>query len=209
MSDFLPRTLSHKLCSVSRSLERLLSDLAAEHDPVFQSAGFEHVRSDFHVPVLNISTPNRHYSGRLSNVVIQGTFSEDLRDFSRIFKDLAKSFTGEVSSMFYRQMLISPSDDPHGWGYRTSHDSPSLVEDEGVSDPFKLHLVGHGGNLVVPQELENVIVYHRDLEYREFYDTMASMDICLPAFNSDYGYYTATASSTVVMCSQVNVSAPL
>lgn len=193
---------------MSRSLEGLLSEYAASRDPIFRSAGFEHVRSDFHVPVLNISTPDKIYPRRLSNAVIQGTFDQSLRDFSPIFKDLAKSLSGEGSSIFYEQTLNFLLDDPHLWGYRTSHDSPSLVEDEDLSDPFKLHLVGHGGDLGIPQELENVIVYHRDLDYREFYDTMASMDICLPAFNPDYGYYTATASSTVVMCSQVNVRVP-
>ena len=99
-----------------------------------------------------------------------------------------------------------PVDDSQTWGYRSADDgSPSLVEDTSLSNPFKLHLVGHGW-LDVPEELKNVVVFHNDLGYREFYDVMASMDLCLPALNPSYGYFWSTASSTVVMCSQVNVS---
>ncbi|KAF7974649.1 hypothetical protein HWV62_11526 [Athelia sp. TMB] len=173
---------------VSRAFENLVQEFAASPDPVIRSAGFEYVTSDVHVPILNLSIPDRYYPGKLSNVVIQGTFATNMRDFNRIFQDLTQELR----------------DDPRTWGYRPAHDgSPSLVEDTSLSNPFKLHLVGHGW-LDIPEELRNVVVFHNDLGYREFYDVMASMDLCLPALKSSYGYYWATASSTVVMCSQVN-----
>lgn len=92
------------------------------------------------------------------------------------------------------------------WGYHPSVDGSSFIEDLSVADPFKLHLVGHGW-IDIPNELKNVIVFHAELSYHDFYDVVASMDLCLPAFRSEDYYYNASASSTVVMCSQLNVSA--
>ncbi|KAF7966600.1 hypothetical protein HWV62_37785 [Athelia sp. TMB] len=170
------------------AINPLSFEFAASPDPVFRSAGFEYVSSDVHVPILNISTPDRHYPGKLCNVVIQGAFAEDLRDFARIFQDPKHAL----------------HDDPKTWGYRPANDcEPFVVEDTSLSNAFKLHLLGHGWP-DVPEELRNVVVFHNDLSYRQFYDVMASMDLCMPALKSRYGYYWATASSTVVTCSQVN-----
>ncbi|KZP29682.1 hypothetical protein FIBSPDRAFT_815775 [Athelia psychrophila] len=173
---------------VTRALQGFLKTFAASPDPVFRSAGYEHVLVDTHVPILNISTPTRHHLGRLSNAVIQGTFDPSVRGFDRIFQDLVRAI----------------HDDPQLWGYITpAYDSPSFVEDKDVADPFKLHIVGHGW-LDRPVELKNIVVFHDNLGYSEFYDTMASMDVCMPAFHHDGPYYSRKASSTVVMCSQVN-----
>jgi hypothetical protein len=93
------------------------------------------------------------------------------------------------------------------WGYIRSADATTFVEDESLEQPpFKLHLVG-SGDLDVPMELTNLVVFHTDLSYPDFYHLMSRMDICVPAFilseyNSNYKYQ---ASSTIGMCAEVNV----
>ncbi|KZP07911.1 hypothetical protein FIBSPDRAFT_272137 [Athelia psychrophila] len=172
---------------VSRAFQELLREFADSSDPEFHSAGFQQVLVDTHVPILNISTSSTRSSGRLSNVAIQGSFSTDSRDFIRIFARLIQSL----------------HEHPRMWGYHPSVDGSPFTEDTRVADPFKLHLVGHGW-IDIPNELKNVIVFHAELKYHDFYNVMASMDLCLPAFRADDYYYNATASSTVVMCSQLN-----
>lgn len=81
--------------SVSRAFENLVQEFAASPDPVIRSAGFEYVSSDVHVPILNLSIPDRYYPGKLSNVVIQGTFATNMRDFNRIFQDLTQELHGQ------------------------------------------------------------------------------------------------------------------
>jgi hypothetical protein len=61
------------------------------------------------------------------------------------------------------------------------------------------------GEINLPAELQNIVVLHVGLEYGEYYDVIADMDICIPAFGTSDEYYTIVASSTVVMCSEVNV----
>ena len=84
-------------------------------------------------------------------------------------------------------------ENPAAWGYhplegRTAfepnHDSPI--------PPFQLLLVG-SQYLGVPNELANVVVVHRDLPYKEFYDLIANSDIVLPAFaDNSCQYYFLT-----------------
>lgn len=60
--------------------------------------------------------------------------------------------------------------------------------------------------MVLPPELENVVIFHVGLNYDEYYDVMAGMDVCVPAFGPNDDYYLLQASSTVAMCMQVDVS---
>jgi len=72
--------------------------------------------------------------------------------------------------------------------------------------PFQLHLVGSGGRqFEVPPELDNVVVFHSDLDYTQFFDTLARMDICVPAFVRDSTYYEYQASATIGLCLELNV----
>ena len=64
--------------------------------------------------------------------------------------------------------------------------------------------MGHGW-LDLPPELKNIVTFHVDLDYSAYYDVMADLDICVPAFGPLDGYYARQASSTVAMCMQVNV----
>lgn len=64
--------------------------------------------------------------------------------------------------------------------------------------------------MVVPPELESVIVLHQHLDYDQYYQLIGQMDLCIPAFNlEDDRYFTNQSSSTVGMCVEVNVSSPV
>jgi hypothetical protein len=97
-------------------------------------------------------------------------------------------------------------EDPESWGYLPLNAGPSFVPDAAsINPPFKLHLVG-SGLMDLPLELKNVVIFHVQLNYDQYYDIMAEMDVCVPAFGSFSDYYTVQASSTVAMCMETNVS---
>lgn len=101
---------------------------------------------------------------------------------------------------------INPIEDPESWGYLPLYNEPSFVPKAGsIYPPFKLHLVG-SGLMDLPLELKNVVIFHVQLDYNQYYDIMAGMDICVPAFGPSSDYYTVQASSTVAMCMETNVS---
>lgn len=55
-------------------------------------AGYEHIRVDAHVPVLDIPVVLDHSPGRiLSDAVIQGSFASDRLDYLEIFADVKES----------------------------------------------------------------------------------------------------------------------
>jgi hypothetical protein len=93
------------------------------------------------------------------------------------------------------------------WGYLPLGNMPSFTQDKSLSyPPFHLHLAG-SGHLDIPQELLEVVVTHTDLNYRQYYDLMGGMDVCIPAFaGTGSEYFLAQASSTVAMCTEVGVS---
>ncbi|KAF9030954.1 hypothetical protein BDZ89DRAFT_1064277 [Hymenopellis radicata] len=164
--------------------------LSDSPDLNIQSAGYEYIPIDVHVPILDLPDLPVHASTRLlSNVVIQGTFSMDRRNYRQIFKDLNDSL----------------SHDPAAWGYKPREPGQVSYEvDKSLpATPFHLYLLG-SGSLEVPEELKNVISIHVDLSYFEFYSLMNKMDVCLPAF-ADNGYYDMQASSTFAMSLECNV----
>jgi len=124
----------------------------------------------------------------LSSAVIQGSFSPDRRAYSDVFTDLIRSL----------------HESPESWGYLPLGDGPSYIPDSSLVDPpFKLHLVG-SGSLDLPPELKNVVVFHVDLSYREYYDVMGLIDICVPAFGPSDKYYVEQASATAHTCLETN-----
>ncbi len=68
-----------------------------------------------------------------------------------------------------------------------------------------MHLAG-SGKLDVPVALKNIIVFHTNLNYSQFYDLMSTMDICVPAFPNADEYFEMKASSTPAMCLESHVS---
>ena len=102
--------------------------------------------------------------------------------------------------------------DPESWGYsRLEVDGgdstfiplPDITPNH--PPPFQLHLVGLG-YIVVPPELQSVVILHNGLDYTEYYALMSGMDVCVPAFARDSDTnYVSQASSTVAMCMENNV----
>ncbi|TBU27701.1 hypothetical protein BD311DRAFT_778767 [Dichomitus squalens] len=174
---------------VAEAFVDMFAEAADSHDPLLYTADFEHIPVDVHIPVLRIpSLPVKESPRNLIKAVIQGKFEMERRDYARIFQEL-------ISSLH---------EDPAAWGYlplegRTAfeprHDSPV--------PPFQLLLVG-SQYLGVPTELEHIVLIHRDLPYKEFYDLIADSDIVLPAF-ADNSYYEFRASSTVAIATELNI----
>ena len=102
--------------------------------------------------------------------------------------------------------------DPESWGYsRLEVDGgdstfiplPDITPNN--PPPFQLHLVGHG-YIVIPPELQSVVILHNGLDYTEYYALMSGMDVCVPAFARDSDTnYVSQVSSTVAMCMENNV----
>ena len=61
------------------------------------------------------------------------------------------------------------------------------------------------GSIDIPPKLKNIVILHVDLDFNEYFDTMAGMDVCIPAFGPSNLYYAVQASSTVAMCIECNV----
>jgi len=141
----------------------------------------------------------------------------DRRDYARIFSQLNASLYGaptdsnhKISPISFNLILLLAVD-PESWGYTREVDGgnylfvPSPDTTPNHLPPFQLHLVGHG-YMVIPPELENIVILHNGLDYTEFYALMSGMDICVPAFARDSDInYVSQASSTVAMCMENNV----
>ncbi|KAH6914690.1 hypothetical protein BKA70DRAFT_1368586 [Coprinopsis sp. MPI-PUGE-AT-0042] len=144
---------------VGKSFREKFLQLSRDPSPILRSAGYEYIPIDAHIPLLDIpdipSLPER----ALSNVAIQGSFERVRRDYTNVFAELVQS----VSAL--------PAE-PQLWGYMKSADGASIVEDKSLDQPpFKLHLVG-SGSIEVPKELQNLVVFHTDLSYPDFYRLM-------------------------------------
>ncbi|KAK9387680.1 hypothetical protein V1515DRAFT_599906 [Lipomyces mesembrius] len=65
-----------------------------------------------------------------------------------------------------------------------------------VRPQVKLHLVGSGDNLTVPETIQNRIIYVRDLTFPEYFEHLGKSVAMIPAFGSA-AYIENQASSTV------------
>jgi hypothetical protein len=79
--------------SVVRGARHGLDAMADSKDPSIRLAGFEYVKVDPYIPILDLSLAkrNRSSSARLSNAIIQGLFDVNSRDYIGIFNDLVVS----------------------------------------------------------------------------------------------------------------------
>jgi len=175
---------------VGKAFRRVFREHARSADPVIYSAGYQHLLVDAHIPILDVPNMTDHSPTRmLSNIVVQGSFSPDRRDYRRIFD----------------QLIESLHEDPRSWGYLPLGDGPTFTRDTSLDEPpLQLHLAGSGW-LDVPLELKDLVVFHANLDYGQFYKLMGNMDVCIPAFPPDNVYYELQASSTVAMCMEVNL----
>lgn len=187
--------------SVADDYRRLFRSLADSADMATFSAGYEYIRVDVYVPLLDLPDPvrpsrrEREKKG-LSQVVIQGymQMQSDRRNYEGVLKDLGASMKGVCLYCTFPviQVLIAWAwfdyvDDPHAWGYLPLESSPSAVykpDPTSALDPFVLHLAG-SGSIEVPPALRDVVRLHIDLEYEEYYDLIHGMDLCIPAFAED------------------------
>ncbi|PPQ87891.1 hypothetical protein CVT25_001233 [Psilocybe cyanescens] len=177
---------------VGKTFMKKFEDIARSTDLSIKSAGYEYIPIDAHIPIIDIpDLPDLPATNRLfSNAVIQGSFDSSRRDYDRIFADLNRSLHIE----------------PESWGYLPLGDGPSFVQDTSIDrPPFKLHLVGSGW-LNIPTELKELIVFHTNLNYTDFYQLMSGMDACIPAFlAADDNNFKYQASSSIAMCMETNV----
>ncbi|PIL36619.1 hypothetical protein GSI_00308 [Ganoderma sinense ZZ0214-1] len=173
---------------VAKAFLHMFAEAADSHEPTLSASDFEHVPVDVHIPLLDIpNLPVKVSPRHLTKAVIQGKFEMERRDYARIFQELIDSL----------------NEDPAAWGYHPLVASRRAFEPNHESSvpPFQLLLVG-SQYLGVPEELEHVVVVHRDLPYKGFYELIANADIVLPAF-ADNSYYEIRASSTLALATEL------
>jgi hypothetical protein len=114
--------------SVSNRLRRNFRALAESNSETYNSAGYEYVKMDVYVPILDLPQARRHRPTSLSNVAIQGSFRFERRDYLGVYADLLASFQGaqlvslhlpETFLIFYLQRIREPGD---------TYPSPRLIQ---------------------------------------------------------------------------------
>ena len=101
---------------------------------------------------------------------MQGDYAPERRDYKRIFGSLGnvvKKINGTVD---------------------LTNGQPA--------DKVKLHLIGHGPHVQVPENIRNNVAFDEDLSYPDFYRLLSKSYAVIPAFASDT-YLDRKASSTV------------
>jgi hypothetical protein len=88
----------HFQYSVGKTFRDLFQVQAASPDLIINTAGYEDIPIDVHVPILDIQNLPDHPPNRtLSNVVVQGSFEGRRRDHDGIFHDLIETLDGASS----------------------------------------------------------------------------------------------------------------
>ncbi|KLO11988.1 hypothetical protein SCHPADRAFT_921523 [Schizopora paradoxa] len=179
---------------VGRTFRNNFRQLADNPEPDLLYAMYEYVQIDVHAPVLDLPDYGpRSTRDQITRAVVQGGFDPGRRDYTHIFKDLSDALKA----------------DPGAWGYlplgqgREEYTPLPQTDEENYEEPFTLHLAGNG-NLDVPRELKQVLRFHVNLDYPEFYAVMQSMDVVIPAF-VNFDYFDFQASSTVAMAVECDI----
>ncbi|KAG8950211.1 hypothetical protein FRC04_007845 [Tulasnella sp. 424] len=177
---------------VSFSLLQYLQTTSDTPTPSEYTSLAEYVNVDLHLPIIPLPDPprpERKGTRKLTNAVVQGLMDPKRRDYLGVLWDLA----GAIKT------------NPKLWGYLPPNPGTTEFLPDPSDEPFQLHLIGAQGWIDdFPSELRNVVKFHRDLDYYQYYELMQSMDVVLPAFANSH-YYDEKASSTVVMAIQCNV----
>ena len=179
--------LNRTLGSVANSFRNKFAGIADSPDPALFTAGYQYIPVDVHVPILEIpNLPTKPLPRHLSRAVIQGTLNGERRDYRRFFRDLIASLHGTPATLTSRILRRSNSlrtlEDPGAWGYNPLQDRHAFVPNyESAIPPFELLLVG-AGSIEIPPELAYIVSIHHDLTYKEFYASVASCDVVVPAF---------------------------
>lgn len=120
-------------------------------------------------PVFPINQTNEESSSEVS-LAMQGDYAPERRDYKRIFGSL----DNVVKKMNGTTDLTSGQ----------------------PADKVKLHLIGHGPHVQVPENIRNNVAFDEDLSYPDFYRLLSKSYAVIPAFASDT-YLDRKASSTV------------
>jgi hypothetical protein len=175
---------------VSNRLRRNFRALAESNVEAYNSAGYEYVKMDVYLPILDLPLTPKTISTSLSDVAIIGSFRFERRDYLGVYADLITSF----------------EEDPRAWGYLplSISDQVYQVDNSSSLQPFQLHLIGNAGDPQVPASLSNVVRIHSDLDYDDYFSLINSMDLAIPAW-STLEYYEAKASFTMAISIECNV----
>ena len=69
--------------------------LAESPSEIFNSAGYDYVKRDVYLPVLNLTQHPNPPSKPLSDVAIQGSFRHERRNYTAAYEDLLESLKGK------------------------------------------------------------------------------------------------------------------
>ncbi|KAG8901341.1 hypothetical protein FRC00_007754 [Tulasnella sp. 408] len=163
----------------------MFSTWADSKDPVERLSLYEYIKVDAYYSVSNFTNfplrPKKYLADVPCSAALQGNYQQGRRDYTRVFEDLSR-LLGE---------------DSRGWGYRWNTEETKYVADPAAPHPpFVLHLVG-GGKIIIPKELQDVVVKDTDLDTVPFYELIQSVDVVVPAFSEHGGYLVRQASSTI------------
>ncbi|WOO78695.1 uncharacterized protein LOC62_02G002234 [Vanrija pseudolonga] len=133
--------------------------------------------------------PRKVVTGRFDKAAIIGRIQQSSRDYEGVMREL-------------EQAILA---DPPAWGYKVEGIPQRIIPIE--DSPFTLHFIGLNEHkvefppLLVAEE-NPVVVVHPKVTNVEYYSLIRSMDIVLPAFNTD-AYYKVRSSASIpaaIMC---------
>ncbi|KAL6791451.1 hypothetical protein GGI42DRAFT_335720 [Trichoderma sp. SZMC 28013] len=104
------------------------------------------------------------------SLAMQGDYAPERRDYNRIF--------GSLDNVVKKINESATTNSDH------------------VDETVKLHLIGHGPHVKVPENIQSNVAFDEDLNYPDFYRLLSQSYAVIPAFASDT-YLDRKASSTV------------
>jgi hypothetical protein len=120
-------------------------------------------------PIFPVNQTNNETAREIS-LAMQGDYAPERRDYKRIFGSLdnvVKKINGTA-----------------------------VTEDGQADETVKLHLIGHGPHVEVPENIRSNVAFDEDLSYPDFYTLLSQSYAVIPAFASET-YLDRKASSTV------------
>ncbi|KIY73403.1 hypothetical protein CYLTODRAFT_342440 [Cylindrobasidium torrendii FP15055 ss-10] len=206
MTDWIARGSFRIIAStehVAEAFQRLFIEKADSKDIRLRNAGYAYVPIDIVVPILplfvDVPKPDRK---KLSQVMLQGNFDLDRRDYTGLFNDLVASLNDDPSAWGYRRGPVDFSNpsEPHAT-YLPDHDLDG--------EPFVLNLIGGGdfNSLRMPPELASggIVRTAQDLVFSDFYEAVHNSDIVLPTFVDDR-YYKWQGSSVAFLATECDAA---
>ncbi|KAM0257236.1 hypothetical protein ACHAQJ_004474 [Trichoderma viride] len=120
-------------------------------------------------PVFPVNQTNNE-SIREISLAMQGDYAPERRDYNRIF--------GSLDNVVKKM------------------NGTAAAKGDQTDETVKLHLIGHGPHVKVPENIRNNVAFDEDLSYPDFYRLLSQSYAVIPAFASET-YLDRKASSTV------------